>query len=70
VDIAQRAMDERWNTHGRSLVLVKSADGRRTAFCDHHHLREVLLEIGDIIDAVDDIVMVPIHGSTGQRPYR
>src|SRR5882672_7755013 len=66
VDIAQRAMDERWNTHGRSLVLVNSPlTVAERPFASITHLREVLLEIGDIIDADDDIVMVYLTGSTG-----
>jgi hypothetical protein len=66
VDAAQRAMDERWHTKGRSVVLVNSpltvAD---RPFATITHLREVLLQIGDLIDADDDIVMVYLTGSTG-----
>ena len=66
VDAAQRAMDTRWRTNGRSLVLVNSpltvAD---RPFATITHLREVLLEIGDIIDADEDVVMIYLAGSPG-----
>jgi hypothetical protein len=67
VDLAQRAMDERWNTSGRSLVLVNSPQTvAERPFASITHLREVLLEIGDIIDADDDIVMVYLTGTTAR----
>jgi len=66
VDNAQHTMDERWNTHGRSVTLVNSpltvAD---RPFASVTHLRKVLLEMGDIIDADDDVVMVYLAGSSG-----
>ena len=67
VDAAQRAMDERWNTNGRSVVLVNSPlTVAERPFATITHLREVLLEIGDIIDADDDIVMIYLAGSSGK----
>ncbi|MGE5169496.1 MAG: C13 family peptidase [Rudaea sp.] len=66
VDAAQRAMDTRWRTNGRSLVLVNSpltvAD---RPFATITHLRQALLEIGDIIDADEDVVMIYLAGSPG-----
>ena len=66
VDAAQRAMDERWNTQGRSVVLMNSPSTvAERPFASVTHLRKVLLEIGDIIDSDDDIVMVYLTGSSG-----
>jgi hypothetical protein len=66
VDAAQRVMDERWHTKGRSLVLVNSPlTVAERPFATITHLREVLLGIGDTIDADDDIVMVYLTGSSG-----
>jgi hypothetical protein len=66
VDAAQRVMDERWHTKGRSMVLANSpltvAD---RPFATITHLREVLLQIGDLIDTDDDVVMVYLTGSSG-----
>jgi hypothetical protein len=66
VDAAQRTMDERWNTNGRSVVLVNSpVTVAERPFASITHLRKVLLEIGDVIDADDDIVMIYLTGSAG-----
>jgi hypothetical protein len=65
VDSAQRTMDERWNTSRRSVVLVNSPDTvAERPFASITHLRKVLLEIGDIIDADDDVVMVYLTGNS------
>lgn len=65
VDAARRTMDERWNTNGRSVVLVNSPlTVAERPFATITNLRKVLLEIGDIIDADDDIVMVYLAGSS------
>lgn len=67
VDAAQRVMNERWNTNGHSVVLVNSPQTvADRPFATITHLREVLLEIGDAIDADDDIVMVYLAGSAGR----
>ena len=67
VDTAQRAMDERWNTQGRSVVLVNSPlTVAERPFASVTHLRKVLLEIGDAMDTDDDVVMVYLAGSTGE----
>ena len=65
VDAAQRTMDDRWRTKGRSVVLVNSPlTIAERPFATITHLREVLLEIGDTIDADDDVVMVYLTGSS------
>ena len=65
VDTAQRAMDERWNTNGRSVTLVNSPlTVAERPFATITHLRKVLLEIGDVIDADEDIVMIYLTGSS------
>jgi hypothetical protein len=64
VEAAQRAMGERWHASGRSVVLVNSPlTAAERPFATITNLREVLLEIGDIIDADDDIVMLYLTGS-------
>ena len=66
VDAAQRAMDERWHTNGRSLVLVNSPlTVTERPFATITRLRQVLLGIGDMIDVDDDIVMLYLTGSSG-----
>ncbi|HJU22699.1 MAG TPA: C13 family peptidase [Casimicrobiaceae bacterium] len=66
VDAAQRVMDERWHTKGRSIVLVNSPlTVAERPFATITHLRKVLLEIGDLIDTDDDVVMVYLVGSSG-----
>jgi hypothetical protein len=66
VDAAQRAMDERWNTNGRSVTLVNSPlTVAERPFASITHLRKVLLEIGDIINVDEDVVMVYLTGSSG-----
>ena len=65
VDAAKRTMDDRWRTRGRSVVLVNSPlTIAERPFATITHLREVLLEIGDLIDADDDIVMIYLTGSS------
>jgi hypothetical protein len=65
VEAAQRAMDNRWRTSGRSLVLVNSPlTVAERPFATITNLREALLEIGDLVDADDDIVMVYLTGSS------
>jgi hypothetical protein len=66
VDAAQRTMDERWNTNGRSVVMMNSPlTVAERPFATVTHLRQMLLEIGGIIDADDDVVMVYLTGTTG-----
>jgi hypothetical protein len=66
VEAAQRAMDARWNTSGRSIVLANSPlTIAERPFATITNLRTVLLEIGDIVDPDDDIVMVYLAGGSG-----
>ena len=66
VDAAQRTMDERWSTNGRSVVLLNSPlTIAERPFASITHLRKVLLEIGEIIDSDDDVVMVYVTGASG-----
>lgn len=66
VEAAQRAMNEHWNTAGRSVVLVNSPlTVAERPFATITNLRAALLEIGDLIDADDDIVMIYLVGSPG-----
>jgi len=66
VEAAQRAMDQHWNTTGRSLVLVNSPlTVAERPFATITNLRAALLEIGDLIDADDDVVMIYLAGSPG-----
>jgi len=66
VEAAQHVMDERWNTSGRSVLLINNPQTLLTApFATITNLRETLNEIGAAIDVEDDIVMVYLasHGS-------
>ena len=66
VEAAQQAMDDHWGTAGRSLVLVNNP--RTVAeypFASVTYLRKSLEEIGDIIDADQDIAMFYLAGSAG-----
>jgi hypothetical protein len=66
VEAAQKVMDERWGTDGRSVLLINNP---RTLLEDPEatvtNLREALNEIGATIDADQDVVMVYLasHGS-------
>jgi hypothetical protein len=65
VDAAQRVMDDRWHTKGRSIVLVNSPlTVAERPFATITHLREAILEIGVTIDTDDDVVMVYLAGSS------
>jgi len=59
VEAAQQAMDGRWGTRERSLVLVNNPRTLVTVpFATVTYLREVLNEIGAIIDPETDVVML------------
>jgi hypothetical protein len=63
---AQRVMDERWGTDGRSVVLINNPRTLlETPFATVTNLRETLNEIGAAINAEQDVVMVYLasHGS-------
>ncbi len=70
VEAAQKVMDTRWGTAGRSIVLVNNPRTLITApFATVTNLRETLNEIGSIVDPEDDIVMLYLasHGSPDFR---
>jgi hypothetical protein len=62
-EAAQHVMDTRWGTEGRSVLLVNNPQTLiSTPFATVSNLRETLNEIGDVIDAEDDVVMVYLAG--------
>jgi hypothetical protein len=70
VEAAQKVMDERWGTGGRSIVLINNPRTLLTApFASITNLRETLNEIGAAIDAENDVVMVYLvsHGTQDHR---
>ncbi|MEO8304606.1 MAG: C13 family peptidase [Betaproteobacteria bacterium] len=63
---AQKVMDERWGTSGRSLALINNPRTLlESPMATVTNLREALNEIGGAIDADQDVVMVYLvsHGS-------
>ena len=63
---AQKVMDERWGTDGRSLTLINNPRTLlETPVATMTNLRETLNEIGSTIDVDQDVVMVYLasHGS-------
>ncbi len=70
IDAAQRVMDERWGTSGRSILLSNNPQTLLTTpFATITNLRETLNEIGAAIDTEDDVVMVYL-ASHGSRDFR
>ncbi|MGE5667208.1 MAG: C13 family peptidase [Betaproteobacteria bacterium] len=66
-ELATRTMDERWNTRGRSVLLVNSPTTvAERPYATITNLREALLEIGDIIDSDEDVVMVYLTGDSNR----
>ena len=66
IEAAQRVMDERWGTPGRSVLLSNNPQTLLTTpFATITNLRETLNEIGAAIDTEDDVVMVYLtsHGT-------
>ena len=66
VQAAQRVMDERWGTDGRSVTLINNPRTLLEApAATVTNLRETLNEIGQTIDVEQDVVMVYLasHGS-------
>ena len=66
VEAAQKVMDERWGTGGRSIALINNPKTLLEApEATVTNLRETLNEIGATIDAEQDVVMVHLasHGS-------
>ncbi len=69
VQAAQRMMDERWGTEGRSLALINNPRTLlESPVATVTNLREVLNEIGAAIDVEQDVVMVYL-ASHGSRQY-
>lgn len=59
LDMAQRVMDERFDTRGRSITLLNHRDTvTEIPFATLTNLRRVLQEIGDAIDPDEDVVML------------
>jgi len=66
VEAAQKVMDERWGTKGRSIALINNPRTLLEApAATVTNLRETLNEIGSAIDVEQDVVMVYLasHGS-------
>lgn len=64
-EAAQKVMNSRWDTDGRSVVLVNNPDTLLTApFATVTNLRETLNQIGDLIDPEDDVVMLYLASTT------
>jgi len=66
VEAAQKVMDERWGTDGRSIALINNPKTLlEVPEATVTNLRETLNEIGATIDAEQDVVMVYLasHGS-------
>jgi hypothetical protein len=64
VNSAQRVMDERWDTRGRSILLANNADTMLDLpIASLTHLRATLTEIGAAIDPEVDVVMLYIASS-------
>ncbi len=67
VQTAQRVMDERWNTDGRSLALVNNPRTMLdTPMATVTNLRAALNEIGALIDPDEDVVMVYLASHGGR----
>lgn len=63
VESAAHVMNQHWGTRGHSVVLINSPSTiAQYPFATVTNLRETLEEIGGIIDADDDIVMVYLTG--------
>jgi len=68
-EAAQKVMDERWGTAGRSLLLINSPRTLLTTpFATVTNLRETLNEIGSAIDVEDDVVMLYLASPGARGP--
>jgi hypothetical protein len=64
---AQRAMDERWDTRGRSITLQNSPDTLlETPMATVTNLRETLKEIAAAINPDEDVVMLYFAGTAAR----
>ena len=67
LDNAQHVLDERFDTHGRSMVMLNNrATVAELPFATLTNLRRVLLEIGGTIDPDEDIVMLYLTGGVAE----
>jgi hypothetical protein len=63
---AQKVMDERWGTEGRSIALINNPRTvLETPFATVTHLKEALNEIGAALNPEEDVVMIYLasHGN-------
>lgn len=70
VTAAQRVMDDRWDTRGRSILLANNAQTMlETPFASLTNLRATLAEIGAAMDPEEDVVMIHLatSGTRGGR---
>jgi Peptidase C13 family len=66
LELAQRVLDERFDTRGRSLNLLNHRDTvTEIPFATLTNLRRTLQEIGDTIDPDDDVVMLYLAAGPG-----
>jgi hypothetical protein len=67
VEAAQRAMDERWDTRGRSITLLNAQETLlQTPMATVTNLRETLKEVAAAINADEDVVMLYLAGPVGR----
>jgi hypothetical protein len=67
VQAAQRVMDERWNTGGKSLALINNPRTLLdTPIATVTNLRATLNEIGGVINPDEDVVMVYLASHAGR----
>ncbi len=65
---AQRTMDDRWGTQGRSIALVNSpATLLETPMATVTHLRETLREVASAINTDEDVVMLYLTGPSDRE---
>jgi hypothetical protein len=70
MDVARELMDERFDTDGRSIVLINSPyTVLDQPLATVSNLRQTLAEIGSAIDADDDVVMLYLE-SHGTRDHK
>jgi len=70
IEVAQDLFDDRFDTDGRSVVLINSPKTMLdTPFATVSNLRATLSEIGDLIDPDQDVVMVYLssHGTKDHK---
>ncbi len=68
LEVAQHVMDERWDTRGRSVMLLNNPRTLlQTPIATVSNLRETLNEIGGAMNADEDVAMIYLasHGAPG-----